>query len=307
MKIVIPILTFILYSTISVGQNKCLPSYDLPIKTTQLSFGNLAYVEKGNGQTILFIHGLGGNISHWLKSVEELSKQYQCIAIDLPGYGWSDNNVDKTNIDKLQFYVDVIKEFIVQKKLKKLVIIGHSMGGQIAVITALQDKNIEKLVLVTPAGFETFTESEGNFLINATPASYFEKQDENVIRNNFKSNFVQQPTDIEQLIQYRLDIRTCDHFKAYCETVSSGIKGMLNHPIKDSLSHLKLPVLLVYGANDLLIPNRFLHPNLKTDELFKQVSNLIQNCKIEMIPQTGHMVQFENNSSINQLIRDFIR
>ena len=281
MRKLFTIIALILFVSAASAQDNCLPAYNLPVETIQLSSGKLAYVEKGRGQTILFIHGLGGNLSHWLKSVNELSSSYKCVGIDLPGYGWSDKQVDTKGKDRLQFYADAISEFLKKKKIKRVVLVGHSMGGQIAVITALQNKRVKKLVLVAPAGLETFTEKEGQLLIGATLPSVFEKQDEVIIRNNFKLNF--------------------------CETISAGVKGMLAHPVKDSLQYLSMPVLIVFGANEGLIPNKYLHPLLKTDELAKQSAGLIPDCKVKMIEKAGHMIQFEKSNETNLHIKNFLQ
>ena len=307
MKKILTIITAILFISGAGAQDSCFAVYNMPVKTIMLSSGKLAYVEKGSGKTILFIHGLGGNLSHWLKSVNELSGSYKCIAIDLPGYGWSDKSVDTKGKDRVQFYADAITEFLKKKKIKKVMLAGHSMGAQVAIITALQNKAVKKLILVAPAGLETFTEKEAQLLVSSTPATLFENQDEAVIRNNFKINFVQQPADAEQLIQDRLHMKTCAGFKTYCETVSAGVKGMLAHPVKDSLQYFKMPVLIVFGANDMLIPNRYLHATLKTEELAKQSAALIPGCKVQMIQKSGHMVQFENNNEINMVIKNFIQ
>jgi len=298
---------FILFVCMVGAQDNCFPAYSLPVKTIQLSSGKLAYAEKGSGQTILFIHGLGGNISHWLKSVNELSSAYRCIAIDLPGYGLSDKQVDIKEKDRLQFYADAVTEFLEKMKIKTVVLAGHSMGGQVAIISALQNKRVKKLVLVAPAGLETFTDKEAQLLITATPAAVFEKQDEAAIRNNFKANFVLQPAEVEQLIQDRLQMKTCTDFKPYCETVSAGVNGMLVHPVKDSLQYLSMPVLILFGANDGLIPNRYLHPSLKTDELVKQSAALIPDCKAELIKEAGHMVQYEKSGETNLIIKNFLQ
>ena len=304
-KLIIFFLAF--YCIVVSGQESCLPEYSLPVKTIQLSFGKLAYVEKGKGETLLFIHGLGGNLSHWIKSVNALSKYFNCIAIDLPGYGWSDVNRDSLKQDILQFYSNIIDEFLDKKKIGEIALIGHSMGGQIATINALQNNKVKNLILVAPAGLETFSEQEGQILIKSTPAIVFEKQAEPIIRYNFKVNFVEQPIDVEQLIQDRLKLKSCNYFKEYCETVSAGIKGMLLHPIKDSLSLLKMPVCILFGAQDALIPNRYLHPTLTSLELTNEASKLISNCKVEFIENAGHLVQYEKNNETNISIQNFIK
>ena len=289
------------------AQELCLPKYDLPVKAIELSSGKLAYVEKGKGQTILFIHGLGENISHWQKVVDGLSASFHCIAIDLPGYGWSQWKINTNGKDQLQFYADAIAEFLKKKKIKKVIVAGHSMGGQIATILALQNNRVKKLILVAPAGLETFNENEAKILIASTPPSVFEKQDEAVIRNNFKLNFFQQPADAERLIQDRLQLKNCTDFKVYCETVSNGVKGMLAHPVKDSLKFLSMPVLVVFGVNDGLIPNKYLHPALKTDELAHQSAALIRNCKVELIAEAGHSLQHEKNEELGTVIKNFLK
>ncbi|MEQ1797300.1 MAG: alpha/beta hydrolase [Lacibacter sp.] len=306
MKRLITISISFLLSIAIHAQENCLPQYDLPVKTIQLSSGKLAYIEKGKGKTILFIHGLGGNSSHWAKSVKELSSTNTCIAIDLPGYGWSDKQVDTKGKDQLQFYADVIAEFLQKKKIKKVILAGHSMGGQIAIITSLQNKKVKKLILAAPAGLETFTEKEAQLLLASTPPSFFEKQDESVIRNNFKLNFYQQPADTEQLILDRLKMKQCSDFILYCTTVSNGVKGMLAHPVKDSLKNISIPVLILYGANDALIPNRYLHPGLTTESIVKESAAFIKNCKVEFVPKAGHMFQFEKSSEVNNIIQQFL-
>jgi len=306
MKRLIIISVLFMLSFEAKAQENCLPVYDLPVKTIQLSAGKLAYIEKGKGKTILFIHGLGGNSSHWAKAVKELSSAYRCIAVDLPGYGWSDKQVDTKGKDQLQFYADIISEFLQKKKIKQVILAGHSMGGQIAIITSLQNKKVKKLILAAPAGFETFTEKEARLLLASTPPSVFEKQDEAVIRNNFKLNFYMQPADSEQLILDRLKMKQCTDFNLYCTTVSNGVKGMLVHPVKESLKNISIPVLILFGANDALIPNRYLHPGLTTENIFKESAALIKNCKVEIVPQAGHMFQFEKSSEVNNIIQQFL-
>lgn len=307
MKKIVTIIIAVLFISGANAQDSCFAVYNQPVKTIQLASGKLAYTEKGSGQTILFIHGLGGNLSHWLKSVNELSALYKCIAIDLPGYGWSDKYVGTKEKDRLQFYADAVTAFLIKKHIKKVILVGHSMGAQIAIIIALQNKAVKKLVLVAPAGLETFTEKEAQLITASTQASVFKNQDEVVIRNNFRINFVQQPADAEQLIQDRLHMQTCTSFSLYCETVSAGVMGMLTHPVKDSLQYLKVPVLIAFGANDVLIPNRYLHLTMKIAELANQSAALIPDCKVEMIENAGHMVQFEKSHEINTIIKNFIQ
>ncbi len=307
MKVLIQISFFLFSVCHANAQDSCLPVYDLPVKNVLLSTGKLAYVEKGKGKTILFIHGLGGNISHWTKSLSELSSGFKCIAIDLPGYGWSERMNEPKGRDQLQVYADAVTEFLRRKKIKKVYLAGHSMGAQVAVITALQNKRVKKLLLVSAAGLETFNERERQVLYAATASATFEKQDETIIRNNFNLNFFEQPADAEKLIQDRLRIKNCPGIKPYSETVSAGVKGMLVHPVKDSLQYLSMPVLILFGRNDALIPNKYFHPALATTALVEEAGKLIPRATVEFIDKAGHMVIFEKNSETNTIIKKFLQ
>lgn len=307
MKILVHILFLLLSGDYANAQDSCLPKYDLPVKSISLGAGKIAYVEKGKGKTILFIHGLGGNIAHWTKSVNYLSPGFRCIAIDLPGYGWSQRIADSKGRDQLQMYADVIAEFLRRKKIKKVYLAGHSMGAQVAIITALQNRKVKKLVLVSPAGLETFSDKERQLLEMATAPATFEKQDEPVIRNNFKLNFFDQPADAEVLIRDRIRIRNCPILGAYSETVSAGVKGMLAHPVRDSLRYLSMPVLILFGRNDALIPNKYFHPGLTTETLAEEAGSLVPKASVEFIEKAGHMVNFEKNTETNSIIKKFLQ
>ncbi len=305
MKKIVYIFLLLIWPLLTEAQNSCLPDYGLPVKMVSISLRQLAYVEKGKGKTIIFIHGLGGNISHWTNNIKPLSKKFHCIALDLPGYGYSDKNMDTTIKDLLGFYADVVLEFIRKKSLKNITLAGHSMGGQIAMITAMKDQNkVKHLVLVSPAGLETFTAQEAQLLTSTTPPSVFEKQDEAAIRASFKRNFF---NDVpEKLVQERLKFKTCNDFSDYAIAVSKGVQGMLQHPVKDQLQNIKQAVLIIYGNHDGLIPNKYLHPSLSLSDVVKNGTDNIAASKSLLINNAGHLVQYEQPDELNKAIRNFV-
>lgn len=305
-KLVIIFLVSLIYYK-GQSQDSCLPRYSQPVKSVKLSTGKLAYTEQGKGDCIVFIHGLGGNISHWEKITALLSDNYKCIVVDLPGYGWSDKLKNPSVDDRLQVYANVIKEFLKKKKIKSYNLAGHSMGAQIATIITLQDKRVKKLMLMAPAGIETFSDKEGQFVIAATQPALLEKQEEAVIRNNFKINFVQPPLEMENLIQDRLRMKRCQDYKSYCETVSAGVKGMLSHPVKDSLQFISIPTLIVFGDKDALIPNRYFHATLKTADLGLEAARLVKKGESKLLPDAGHMLQYEKPAELSVLIKEFLQ
>ena len=286
--------------------SQCMPSYGFAIKTLQIDSVKIAYVEKGKGQTLLMVHGLGGNASHWKRNIEELSKQYRCIAIDLPGYGSSDKIVKEDASKQLDFYSDIIIAAIKKLKLKEVVLLGHSMGGQIVMITALKEpKIIKKLVLIAPAGLETFSATEAALLKNYATPAFYEKQDSTALANVYKMNFFKMPVEAEQLVKDRIALKQCSTYNKYCQSISAGVQGMLGHPVKDELKKLLQPTLILFGENDVLIPNKLLHPKMTIADV-ATVGKEIKNSKVVMIPKAGHLLQFEKPTEVNDAIKKFI-
>jgi pimeloyl-ACP methyl ester carboxylesterase len=301
-------IALVLLWKLSFSQDSCRPQYRLPVHTLEVAQVKLAYVEEGKGPAILMLHGVGGNLSHWLKVMHQLSTDFHCIAIDLPGYGYSDKKFDKGTADALQYDADLLVQFIKKLKLKKLVVAGHSMGGQIAMILAAQHPElVSRLVLVAPAGLEIFTTAEATMMTGATPPSVFEKQDEAVINANYRRNFFVWPQDASQLVKDRLAFRSCTDFPDFARAVSEGVKGMLAHPVKEQWNSLRMPVLLVYGANDALIPNLLFHPTLTGEGLVKEFTTSVPQTKVLRIPECGHLVQFEKPVETADAIKNFLR
>ena len=154
----------------STAQEKIndLVKYSLPVKSINLNSETIAYAEDGSGEkTLLFIHGLSSTLEAWKKNIQGLKDDYRCIAVDLPGYGKSSRN--STNYS-LNDYGGMLQEFIEKKDLKNVILVGHSMGGQIAMHTVLNyPGDFKKLVLIAPAGIETFSEQEATLMKASIP------------------------------------------------------------------------------------------------------------------------------------------
>ena len=126
---------------------------------------SMFYKESGQGDTILLmIHGLGSNSESFSKLQEISADHFKSVVIDLPGYRES----PKGDLHPgMQNYAQLLIEFIEGKKYKNVILVGHSMGGQIAMTMAQHSANmpwLKGLFLLAPAGLETFNE-QGDFLI----------------------------------------------------------------------------------------------------------------------------------------------
>ncbi len=267
---------------------------------------DLAYADEGAGeQTLLFIHGLGSYLKAWSKNIDVLKEHHRCIALDLPGYGKS--NKDEYPYD-MSFFAETVRAFIDSLGLKNVVLVGHSMGGQVAMHTVLRsDKNIEKLILIAPAGFETFTDSERQWLQAVYTAQVIKATPEAQIVKNFEINFHSMPDDARFMIDDRLFMRQTVEYDRYCEMIPQCVKGMLDEPVFDRLPEIGLPTLVIFGENDLLIPNRLLHASLTPLAVAESGHQRIPHSVLKMVPEAGHFVQWEQAEAVNGAVLEFLK
>lgn len=280
--------------------------YPFSVNKVELPEGiKVAYVDEGKGdQTILFIHGLGSYLPAWKKNIEGLKGQYRCIAIDLPGYGKSSKGKYEGS---MRFYATVVSEFIDALGLDKVTLAGHSMGGQIVIVTALAypDK-VDKLVLVAPAGFETFTKGQRQWFRDVMTATGVKLTTVEQIKINLAYNFYRLPKDAEFMITDRINMRTASDFDGYCYIIPQSVQGMVDDPVYEFLPRIQQPTLVVFGENDNLIPNRYLNPGA-TEKVAKDGAGRIPNAELHLLPKAGHFVQFEKADEVNLFIRGFLK
>jgi len=279
--------------------------YGYDVKYSQVRNINVAYIEKGSGEnTILLIHGLGTYAKGWIKNIDVLSRHNRVVAIDLPGYGKSDKGYYKYTLD---FYAQVLTELMVDLGIEKATPIGHSMGGQIAMTMALDYPDfVDKLVLISPAGFERFDNGEGDWLVNVMTPELVKDTPIRAIDTNLRYNFYETPQDAEFLITERIQLRGASDFDNYCYAVSKNVQGMIDGYVYDRLDQINQETLILWGENDELIPNRYLHAGW-TKDIAKIGEDEIPNNETFLFPKCGHFVQFEKADDTNEAILNFMR
>lgn len=280
--------------------------YGLPTQTVTIKDDiKIAYSDQGKGsETILFIHGLASYIPAWKKNVSAIQTDYRCIAIDLPGYGKSSKGNYKVSMD---FFAEVIHDFCVKLNIKNVVLAGHSMGGQIAITTALKYPDlVSKLILVAPAGFETFHKGQRQWFRDVMTVDGVRLTTVEQIRVNYAYNFYDMPDEAQFMIDDRIKIRAATDFTDYCYHITQGVNAMVDSPVFEFLPLLKQPTLCIFGANDNLIPNRFLNGGA-TEKFAREGAEKIPNCTLNLVEKGGHFIMFEKATEVNGLIKGFLK
>jgi pimeloyl-ACP methyl ester carboxylesterase len=280
--------------------------YGVPTKTVTIKDDiKIAYTDQGKGsETILFIHGLASYIPAWKNNVSALQTDYRCIAIDLPGYGKSSKGNYKVSMD---FFAEVIYDFCTKMNIKNVVLAGHSMGGQIAISTALKYPDlVSKLILVAPAGFETFNKGQRQWFRDAMTVDGVRLTTVEQIRVNYAYNFYNMPEDGQFMVEDRIKIRAASDFTDYCYHITQGVNAMVDSPVFEFLPLIKQATLCIFGANDNLIPNRFLNGGT-TEKFAKEGAEKIPNCTLHIVGKSGHFVMFEKATEVNGLVKEFLK
>ncbi len=293
------------------SQLEKVSSYDqiaYPYQVHKQQLGNnitVAYMDEGQGkETILFVHGLGSYAPAWKKNIAGLKANYRCIAIDLPGFGRSSKNDYKSS---MSFYADIVHEFIDSLGLDQVILAGHSMGGQISIIATLKKpERIKKLILVAPAGIETFTEGEKDWFRDAITAKAVMLTPLSSIEENLGHNFYKFPKEAQFMIKDRYAMTGCgDDFLWYCKANERCVQGMVNEPVFRDLGSLNLPTLIVFGEADKLIPNRYLNGG-STRKIGELANMKIKQSELFMVKKAGHFVSFEKADEVNGRILEFL-
>lgn len=164
-----------------------------------------ANVSMDKEETILFIHGLGSYAPAWKYNVDELSKQFNCIVVDLVGYGKSSKGNYKAD---MSFHATQLFQLMENLAIDRFHIAGHSMGGQIAMHMVLKSPHkVKSLTLLAPAGIETFTDTEKTLLIQSTMPQAIAAVSDEQYRTNLGINFFKMDERAEFMYTDRLTIK----------------------------------------------------------------------------------------------------
>ncbi|MFD2543214.1 alpha/beta fold hydrolase [Lacinutrix gracilariae] len=311
MKRLILLFVFTLISTTVVSQKsdklmkEIISQYDFKSHSVVIDSTEISYIKEGAGEkTMLFVHGLSSNSDAWSKNIHTLKNQYTCVALDLPGFGKSSKpDVVYTS----SYFAEMLHKFIQKLELNNIVLVGHSMGGQASIkLATVYKEDIQKLILVAPAGLEQFSEVNANVLKGFFTKEMVKNTTDEQIEKNYALNFYKLPEEAARMIEDRKQIKLAADFNAHCHAIVSSISGMLNDPVYDDLEHITQKTLVVFGTKDMLIPNRYLNPNLTTAQVGAIASEKIKEVQVAFVEDAGHFVQFEKPLEVNLLIQEFV-
>src|SRR3954453_11231050 len=259
-------------------------------------------VELGSGPAVVFVHGLGGSWQNWLGKLPVLADAgFRAIAVGLPGFGESEMPREKISITGYGRFVDAL---LGELGVETAGIVGNSMGGFIGAEVAIRfPQRVEGLVLVSAAGISIEHQRNDTVMaalyrtemITAFAAGWLGKRAESVSTR---------PRLRRALL--RMVMAHPDRLPAalIAEQVrGTGKPGFLpavdaltTYPIRDRLPEIAAPTLIVWGADDMLVP-------VGDAEVFEK---LIPDARKVVFDDTGHVAMLERPARFNRLLLDFL-
>ena len=247
----------------------------------------LYYNKKGEGNTIVLLHGFCENSTCFKQQVFFLQQYFCVITLDLPGVGNS-TSTDKTSIETM---ADEVFQILEKEKIASCVMLGHSMGGYVTLAFAKKYPQLLK-------GFglmhsTAFADSDERKIKRDQAIRVIEEKGpdfyvENFIPPLFSSSFHDQKL-IDEMIN--------EGKRTSSKGLTEAIKAMKSRP--DSISFLQqtdLPVLFIVGKNDVIIPEK---------DIFYQAS-LCKRAEIIYLQKSAHMGFIEEEEKCSAAIFNFM-
>lgn len=255
------------------------PVYDF----AELGVGRIRYSERpGEGTPVVLIHGFGGDLDNWLFNIDALAESAPVYALDLPGHGQSVKAVADPDLGTM---VDTVVQFLDHVGVDRAHLVGHSMGGLIAgQLGILHPGRVASLTLICPAGLGPDINMD---YIGGFVASESRRQLKPVLKHLFSDQGLVSRSMIDDLLKYK----RLDGVQSFLDALQRNIfaSGQQAAQIAGALGALSVPVQLIWGADDAIIPQSHASPAL--------------GVQITVIPDAGHMAMMEAAAQVNDLIK----
>lgn len=288
------------------------------IKSGFVEVGNLRvhHTYGGHGSPVVFIHGLGSSgYMEWRQNLGTLAGRHRVLAPDLPGYGRSDKPRTRYTIS---FFSRFVRRYMAERNLRSAALVGTSLGGRIVLEVALDEPRlVRKLVLVNTLGLGRPQVGAAQFAYGLVTLPRVGEAVMNLARDALSwappriirrvaGRYAGVSADLEKTMddQYLEDLREMYRADGFHDAYLSTVRSLINpralfgghHDVTRRLNELKIPVQLIWGANDPLFP--IAHAS--------RAQSLIEHARLAIIDGAGHTPQAEKPEEFNRVLHEFL-
>ncbi|UAY51833.1 alpha/beta fold hydrolase [Ferruginibacter albus] len=240
--------------------------------------GKFKFIEEGEGEPLLLLHGLFGALSNFKDLIEYFSRSYKVIVPMLP---LLEMDLLHTSVGGLQKFV---QKFVEHRKYNNIHLLGNSLGGHVALVYIL--KHPEKIKTLTLTG------SSGLFE-NGMGDTYPKRGDKEYIRKKTELTFYDPAMATDELVNEVFEI-TNNRIKVI--KIIALAKSAIRNNLGDELKEIKQPTCLIWGNNDGITPP------FVAEEFHK----LIPNSELHFIDKCGHAPMMEVPQEFNKVLETFL-
>lgn len=266
--------------------------YGYPESWVTIDGDRLCYVDAGRGpETIVFVHGLGANISRWRPLLDYFSSKCRVVAYDQPGFGKSDKPDGPYSIE---FLHQRFWQFVKALNMGSFHMVGHSLGGAVTLNALIENPGpIKKAAVLAPAGAASPMPAWQRFLARGavnylTFSGFYEQRLRRTlyIDNAWTRDMLQTASRLSEDPEWPLLKRSTLRV----------LHNLLKFSLKPRLSRIRTPLLVVWGEEDTLLSAR----------LAQSIHRRIPAAWISLIPECGHFPQLEQPEKVCEVLEDFL-
>ncbi len=255
------------------------------------------YIEKGEGEPIILLHGFFYDSYLWAANIDVLAENFKVYALDLWGFGYSSR--DPLDYD-YQLYVDQLVLFMDSLGIQSASLVGQSMGGGTAILFCVQHRQrVNKLLLVDPVGVPNPLPLTGKFFNLPRIGEFFWGLNIDAVR---RKNLGDLWIENKELLtdSYFENVMRFHKIKGTTEVLLAILRkdffDKLSFEIR-CLAQMEVSILLVWGKEDKAVPL----------SCGQEMHHILKGSCLKIIDNAGHVPNFEHAEEFNKLAVAFLR
>ncbi|WP_252504387.1 alpha/beta fold hydrolase [Sporosarcina sp. Marseille-Q4943] len=252
--------------------------------------GTIHYEEKGMGEPLVFIHGVGLDHAMWEQQVDRLSERYRVIVYDMIGHGGSSHPPGPYSLFQ---FVEQLTAVVDGLGLDKIHLVGFSMGGMVAQAFALAHAEKLKTLTIMNAVANRTEEQRKAILarVEEVRKTGPEATIEPAIQRWFTRDYLHAQEGIVGRIRTRLQTNNATSYLAAYRLFATA-----DQELWDKLDQIHIPTLVITGEEDIG----------STPEMAQQIHEKIADSELLIVPTMRHMLPVERPNIVNEAIHSFI-
>ncbi|WP_395804416.1 alpha/beta fold hydrolase [Daejeonella sp.] len=236
------------------------------------------YIDEGEGEVLILLHGLMGALSNWTDVVNEFKKDYRVIIPLLPLY---DLPLISTGVKSLAKFVH---KFVKYKKLKNITVLGNSLGGHVGLIYTLNHpEEVKSLVLTGSSGLYE----------NAFGGSFPKREDYDFIKGKVEFTFYDPAIATKELVD---EVYKTVNDRIKVIKILAMAKSAIRHNMSKDIHKIKVPVCLIWGKDDRITP----------PEVGVEFNQLLPDSELNWVEKCGHAPMMERPIEFNAYLKKFL-